>query len=1745
MSSLEHHGIKGQKWGVRRFQNPDGTRTSEGRKRDKQERFNNATVDVLAKVSTNIKPIQKEPANIHGVIDRAKCSEDDARTCIKLADEIYARAASEEPRITKDITGIVNKTGFSMYGLDHRLKQPTSIAGKIGSDAKSNGVSYAEASKGIKDAVRYTTVSDNESFVSDYRTLKQGLESKGYEEVKCKNFFEKYRAGEVQHKAVQTTFKSPTGYEFELQFQTPESQAAKELKIPIYEERRKQGISSSRAKELEKQMRDLAEQVPYPDGIETIESHNKLKHSSIGGNMNYIYGNTLVLGDSSYLEHHGIKGQRWGVRRFQNKDGSLTNAGRKRLGYSTKDVKTALVKGGKAVGGAAVTIGKAGYNLGKKAAAAGKAHSEKKKAEKLEKKKEKASKTRLGVIANSDLFTAKEMKELNEKFKAQDEMTIASLKKGADIVTNIATIAKGVNDINSAVENVTGKSLNPFKNASNETKRQKEAAELEQARQNAKKAASQAENEATKAEKAAYEFNKQKDHDKEKAAEKEAKKQQGKPTNDNKSDDDDKPKPPTGDKPKSPDDGGGKGKSADNSPTVPVVPVEYDKNESSGSNKNRTHTLSPEQQKKLVAFKMNKTKGPDDPGDVSDEDVAKYKQVAKDADQRAKSAQDNANNIKTQRDQLDAAIRNYKLPPQQDPNYDAALSQLRAASNRSSELTSAYKKAQSEADTAKVNAYRAQREAVASEYGGSKGKNIAKDMAKRMSDASYQHEVDAIDNQRDSNKSAYDRNVAKEYIKDVLNPKKAINRKIDQVASKIADKAVNQQKEALAKERDRSRKQMSSNFEQAMKSGTLDADKAVREYYKREFNLHGAQLDKAVDNYMNAMSKRKTYRRAARHSAINIDSQALVHYGLKGQRWGVRRFQNPDGTRTAAGKARYGKANTEFSGGGGGGIPEDEDDKVKSIAEALGMDVDDYRKKVDNSPLGYKHAADKLDADAKKLHEQAEANRRMADQAKSSGYKDKAREFERNAEKCETQAKSKEGLRDYCQWRADGGTVTKAAANTINQTIDATKNAVNRAFDATANTVHDLNPGNYSIEKKRGRIKIHKKPYVSKFAHGLLVDDDGTLYLEHHGIKGQRWGVRRFQNPDGTLTDKGRKHYQKKLDREKRKQVSSDYLRGTLERQHGIAVGASGVISAIGGALTVAAVVSNPATIAAGAAVAAAVSAGITHGSYSIAEAWEGRGTRIRKKRIAKYEDMLKQDAFVENNVLYLEHHGIKGQRWGVRRFQNPDGTRTPAGLKRDAKLAAKAEKYRNKDLARYDKEIANSIDPDRKYHYEQLRKHTEKLSDKQIIAQQRYSRAVAAGEGVVSTIALSILGIPNVGSIATGVFVANSISKTTRDNVRARTVIGERTRARARNLEAALTQDVFVEDGVLYLAHHGILGQKWGIRRFQDAAGRLTAAGKQRLADVRRAVGEKGVKYKPSSSELGTTATIPGYGASDDWDDTDDEGLDELLRSLLALSDDQLKILGLSRKEIENAKTHDEKFKLVLQFKKFDNPSTKVAKVLNSISSALFGSNLLDTLNPAKITGGVLLAKLREQSAERRKAREKVDPKTGFHIKENKDASKEDDVKSVNPGFTNLSDNTKNNCMLCTTAYDLRRRGYDVTADTISQGIMSTDVKRYYPDAEVRYITDATTTRELNDKTRDALISQGEGARGNLVINWQGGGAHSMAYEVHNGDVKIYDAQSGKTHDTWDMIQHGQDVIYARLDNVEPDWDRVKEAVH
>ena len=41
--------------------------------------------------------------------------------------------------------------------------------------------------------------------------------------------------------------------------------------------------------------------------------------------------------------------------------------------------------------------------------------------------------------------------------------------------------------------------------------------------------------------------------------------------------------------------------------------------------------------------------------------------------------------------------------------------------------------------------------------------------------------------------------------------------------------------------------------------------------------------------------------------------------------------------------------------------------------------------------------------------------------------------------------------------------------------------------------------------------------------YSLVHADDEGAYLAHHGVKNQRWGVRRVQNYDGALTEKGKR----------------------------------------------------------------------------------------------------------------------------------------------------------------------------------------------------------------------------------------------------------------------------------------------------------------------------------------------------------------------------------------------------------------------------------------------------------------------------------------------------------------------------------------------------------------------------------------------------------------------------------------------
>lgn len=192
----------------------------------------------------------------------------------KVAEKIFHDAEIRSKKITDDVESAAKKSGGEMHGLENQLKTKESIERKLNKKISEKGMDVTEAANSIKDAVRYTVIAPTNKFVDMYYDFKAYLSKKGYTETSCDNYFDKFNKGEVKHKAIQSNFADKDGYEFEVQFHTPESQDAKDKKLPLYNERRETGISESRAKELEKQMEDLALNVPDPKGVEDILSHS-------------------------------------------------------------------------------------------------------------------------------------------------------------------------------------------------------------------------------------------------------------------------------------------------------------------------------------------------------------------------------------------------------------------------------------------------------------------------------------------------------------------------------------------------------------------------------------------------------------------------------------------------------------------------------------------------------------------------------------------------------------------------------------------------------------------------------------------------------------------------------------------------------------------------------------------------------------------------------------------------------------------------------------------------------------------------------------------------------------------------------------------------------------------------------------------------------------------------------------------------------------------------------------------------------------------------------------------------------------------------------------------------------------------------------------------------------------------------------------------------------------------------------
>ena len=68
-------------------------------------------------------------------------------------------------------------------------------------------------------------------------------------------------------------------------------------------------------------------------------------------------------------------------------------------------------------------------------------------------------------------------------------------------------------------------------------------------------------------------------------------------------------------------------------------------------------------------------------------------------------------------------------------------------------------------------------------------------------------------------------------------------------------------------------------------------------------------------------------------------------------------------------------------------------------------------------------------------------------------------------------------------------------------------------------------------------------------------------------------------------------------------------------------------------------------------------------------------------------------------------------------------------------------------------------------------------------------------------------------------------------------------------------------------------------------------------------------------------------------------------------------------------------------------------------------------------------------------------------------------------------------------------------------------------------------------------LSDYGEGARGNLIFYWKQGSAHSVVWEVENGEVMIRDCQLNKKwkiseYNHWSYVKN---MYYIRTDNLTP----------
>lgn len=141
------------------------------------------------------------------------------------------------------------------------------------------------------------------------------------------------------------------------------------------------------------------------------------------------------------------------------------------------------------------------------------------------------------------------------------------------------------------------------------------------------------------------------------------------------------------------------------------------------------------------------------------------------------------------------------------------------------------------------------------------------------------------------------------------------------------------------------------------------------------------------------------------------------------------------------------------------------------------------------------------------------------------------------------------------------------------------------------------------------------------------------------------------------------------------------------------------------------------------------------------------------------------------------------------------------------------------------------------------------------------------------------------------------------------------------------------------------------------------------------------------------------------------------------------------------------------------------------------------------------------------------VDKKTGLKLKQN-ECSEIEDMRKVNPGFDPKKSNTTTNCGLCSVVYEMRRRGYDVTAKQKRSTIEYDQFSKIFNSKDEKLITNVK--KVSRDQARNVIsnLQNRENQRGIMLMQWSTYSGHALNYEVKNNKVIIRDSQTMKILD-------------------------------